>query len=144
MAEADQGIKNNATRRGSVPWQRPRRVSPSRHILSTDVALSFVRVALEFCMSECSTTYLIGILHLSCPHEVFIWSVELNDSTLYIGISANATCPCPRESFSARKVDVTKEIGHRHTTTGSSCIVCLGTTPSTPTSTQERPIQDPA
>ena len=90
--------------------KRPWRVPLARHIDLTEVALDFSRVTAEFCMSERSPDQLIRILHISCPPEVLIWAVHLNTSTLYIGISANATCPCPRESFSARKVDVPRRL----------------------------------
>ena len=90
MAAAGHDMNNNTARSGSVSWQRPRRVHPARHIHSTEVTLNFGRVTAEFCLSDCSPDQLTRIFHMSYPPKVFIWSVKLNNATLYIVIPANA------------------------------------------------------
>ena len=104
--------------------KRPWRVPFARYMPLTEVASDFSRGTAEFCTSERSSDQLIRIFHLSCPPEGFILAVELKNSTWYTGIFANTTFTCPRESFSALKAEITKEVGHRHVTT-RLCIVGL-------------------
>ena len=114
MAAADHDVNNNNTRSGSVPWQRPRRVP-------------------LFWQSYCRVLH-VGSFTISPDPNIslklstrsFNLVGELHNSIFYIGITANVICPCLRESYLARKTDVTKDIGPSHITTQSSCIACRG------------------